>query len=407
MTLWQDPPPQTRRQARESERAAAQRADSAATSRRAATVTPTPAGEIPQVTTPFVISSTRREATTDTLEAPSDAPVVPMTAPQTPPYQAMPFEAVLNQPPAAEDVFRPAADPSQPEPVTAPVQLARQQSAAPGNAAEHTLTRRELRAMLLAQEAVQKAAEPSEPAVERASEPSTASGPSVASGPAQASPVADRATPEGLATPITASPVSFEPVPVPHSDQADDAPANPEPSAADDTQIHHRRSFQPPTGHWSLAAERDDDDDQATPPGGISRSAVSSGVATTSNALIMPIVPSVADATGPLTSTGEVLITGSIDLPRGLGSTGQHPDHFDTSDLDHMFDQPDAIGDRPANAAPVRASRAVSTHTSTRGMITPPKSRGAKLPMILAITAAVLAIGVVGLLVAGYVFHAF
>jgi hypothetical protein len=121
----------------------------------------------------------------------------------------------------------------------------------------------------------------------------------------------------------------------------------------------------------------------------------------------MSVVPSVADATGPLTSTGEVLVTGSIDLPRGLGSTGQHPDRFDTADLDRMFDQPDPIGDNSANVAPVRASRAVSTHTSTRGMITPPKSRGTKLPIVLAITAAVLFVGVAGLLVAGFIFHAF
>ena len=47
-----------------------------------------------------------------------------------------------------------------------------------------------------------------------------------------------------------------------------------------------------------------------------------------------------------------------------------------------------------SEVAPIRASRAVSTHTSTRGVITPPKKRGGRLPVVLSITAAVLAIGV-------------
>jgi len=397
MTLWQDPPPQTRRQARENERAAAQRAENAATSRRAATATPTPAGEIPQVNTPFVLSSTHRESTTDTLTAPTD-PVAPVR-PRLPRSDALPFDAVLDQPPAGEDVFKPAPDLSRPEPVTAPVAF---QNSQPSGTAEprpaapaaipqpvpgHTLTRRELRAMLQAQEANQHAAPASEAAQPQQQE-------------AEPAPVVQLHPVRPASEPATSQPAPAGERGIPAADATAASPAD-----VDETEIHHRRSFQPPTGHWSIAAAQDEEDH--TPPGGIPRSAVSTGAATTSNALIMPIVPSVADATGPLTSTGEVLVTGSIDLPRGLGSTGQHPDHFDTSDLDRMFDQPDSLGENTASVAPVRASRAVSTHTSTRGMIAPPNRRGNKLPMTLAITAAVLALGVVGLLVAGFVFHAF
>ena len=144
-----------------------------------------------------------------------------------------------------------------------------------------------------------------------------------------------------------------------------------------------------------MDAMHDDDDDVGA-----------SGAATTTNALILPVVPSAPDATGPLTSTGEILVTGSIDLPRGLGSTGQHPDRYDTSDMDRMFDQ-DENEFNTSDVAPIRASRAVSTHTSTRGVITPPKKRGGRLPVVLSITAAVLAIGVVGLLVAGYILKVF
>ena len=95
-------------------------------------------------------------------------------------------------------------------------------------------------------------------------------------------------------------------------------------------------------------------------------------------------------------------MTGSIDLPRGLGSTGQHPDRYDSSDMDRMFEA-DENEFNNSDVAPIRASRAVSTHTSTRGVITPPKKRGGRLPVVLSITAAILAIGVVGLLVAGYI----
>ena len=71
-----------------------------------------------------------------------------------------------------------------------------------------------------------------------------------------------------------------------------------------------------------------------------------------------------------------------------------------------MFEQ-DENEFNTSDVAPIRASRAVSTHTSTRGVITPPKKRGGRLPVVLSITAAVLAIGVVGLLVAGYILKVF
>jgi hypothetical protein len=153
-------------------------------------------------------------------------------------------------------------------------------------------------------------------------------------------------------------------------------------------------------GHWSTMG----DDEDAT--GGTPRSAVSTGSVTTANALILPSIPATGLATSPLTSTGEVMVTGSIDLPKSLGATGQHPDHFDTSDIDRLFEESDAA---PATSgvAPVRASKAVATHTSTRGMITPPKARGNRLPVVLAVTAAFLALGVAALLVAGFAFHAF
>lgn len=166
----------------------------------------------------------------------------------------------------------------------------------------------------------------------------------------------------------------------------------------------------PPVGHWSV--DRDEDGHTQTIGQGqpfdqfMSRGVGAGGIPTTTNALILPSIPQQGTASGPLASTGEILITGSFDLPRSLGSTGAHPNHFDSSEMDHMLDQLDE-GGLNSNVAPVSASRAVSTHTSTRGVMTPPQKRGASLPTVLAVTAAVLGVGVVVLIALGYVFRIF
>jgi len=165
----------------------------------------------------------------------------------------------------------------------------------------------------------------------------------------------------------------------------------------------------PPIGHWSV--DREDDShietigrrDDQTFDDLVGRGVGAGGIPTTTNALILPSIPRQGPA-GPITSTGEIMITGSIDLPRSLGATGQHPNLFDSSEMDRMLDQLDE-GGHHNDVAPVSASRAVSTHTSTRGVMTPPRKRGASLPTVLAITAAVLAIGVLSLFVVGYAFN--
>jgi hypothetical protein len=165
----------------------------------------------------------------------------------------------------------------------------------------------------------------------------------------------------------------------------------------------------PPVGHWSV--DPDDDShiqaigrrDDQTFDDLVGNGIGAGGIPTTTNALILPAIPR-QGSSGPITSTGEIMITGSIDLPRSLGATGQHPNLFDSSEMDRMLDQLDE-GGHHNDVAPVSASRAVSTHTSTRGVMTPPRKRGASLPTVLAITAAVLAIGVLSLFVVGYAFN--
>jgi hypothetical protein len=88
-------------------------------------------------------------------------------------------------------------------------------------------------------------------------------------------------------------------------------------------------------------------------------------------------------------STGEILVTGSIDLPRSLGATGAHPDTLDDA-IDHLLDAEDEDL-KTTGSTPVRAIRAVSSHTSTRGMIAARKPKSNRLPTILAISASAMA----------------
>ncbi|MGO4105693.1 hypothetical protein AB4Y63_17240 [Leifsonia sp. YAF41] len=175
------------------------------------------------------------------------------------------------------------------------------------------------------------------------------------------------------------------------------------------------RELHPPVGHWSIDP---DDDSEAVAEHTRTLDQVhqfdqiialglgAGGVPTTTNALILPDMSHQDRTAGPFASTGEILITGSIDLPRSLGSTGAHPDRFDSADVDHMLDQLDEAG-AGSDVAPVSASRAVSSHTSTRGVMTAPKKEIVWLPTVLAVTAAALALGVIALFVGAFVFNIF
>jgi hypothetical protein len=170
------------------------------------------------------------------------------------------------------------------------------------------------------------------------------------------------------------------------------------------------RAYQPPTGHWSLGANENFDDVIASGVADAhSRSVESSGASTSSSALIIPVVPSAVDMTGPLNATGEILLTGSIDLPRGLGSTGQIQGHFDGSDIDRMLDQHDRDASSNSIVEPVAATRAIATHAPAASTnIVPPKKTSHKVGAIVgSVAGGVAALGVAGVLVAGFVFHAF
>ncbi|NUJ86846.1 hypothetical protein HOW07_02330 [Plantibacter sp. MCCC 1A11337] len=131
----------------------------------------------------------------------------------------------------------------------------------------------------------------------------------------------------------------------------------------------------------------------------------STGQITTSS-LIIPVAPAQAEAGATSNSTGEILITGTIDLPRGLGSAGQDPNHFDGAGIDRLIEG-DELPASVTAASPVAASRAVSSHGSTRDVVPATTNQSNKLLMTLAIAAAVLAAGVIAVLIIGFFGGAF
>lgn len=158
-----------------------------------------------------------------------------------------------------------------------------------------------------------------------------------------------------------------------------------------------------PIGHWSKQAATDEVSDLVGHP---HKRDIASSDAITTSALVMPGFPVSMPTTGPVSGTGEILMTGSINLPRSLGVNGLHPSRYDRPDIDDIIDAADRADVAP-DSAPVRAVRAVSTYTSSQGLINTKRPKGNNLPMVLSITAGVMMVGVVVLVVVGMVFKIF
>lgn len=188
--------------------------------------------------------------------------------------------------------------------------------------------------------------------------------------------------------------------------RADAAPAAPAaaPAAPRQTQIPasvpEPSGYVPPTGHWSTQADLDDDTVESV--GAHFGSITSTGQ---HNALIIGN-DQLPDVTGALNATGEIIITGSIDLPRSLAATGSHhAQRIDGSDIDRMLEE----GDREqpdSDATPVRASRAVSANTSTRAVVLAAgKPKTNRLPIIATVFGGAVILVIVGLVIAGFATH--
>lgn len=161
--------------------------------------------------------------------------------------------------------------------------------------------------------------------------------------------------------------------------------------------------YSAPVGHWSREQVMDEDPDTAARP---HQRDIASSDAITTSALVLPNFPPSMPTTGPVSGTGEILMTGSITLPRSLGVNGLHPSRYDRPDIDDIIDAADRSDVAP-DSAPVRAVRAVSTYTSSQSVINAKRPKGSNLPMVLSITAGVMMVGVVVLVVVGMIFKIF
>lgn len=158
-----------------------------------------------------------------------------------------------------------------------------------------------------------------------------------------------------------------------------------------------------PYRHWSTQAALDDLEPGSD--GATSRNVGVSTGAITTHALVLPSSPESGDQLlTPLTNTGEIMVTGSVDLPRSFGSTGAHPVLFDSPDVDALIDASDRE-DAPAGAAPVRAIRAVASSGSARSVIEAPAPAKSRLPLVLGGIGGGLLLVAIGVAIAAVFFN--
>ncbi len=116
--------------------------------------------------------------------------------------------------------------------------------------------------------------------------------------------------------------------------------------------------------------------------------------------------PGEGSLSGPVASTGEVLVTGSYELPRGIGSQGHAHGAADGKDVDAVL----IDGELPPSSSPtpIAASSAVSTVKPAGEVIRPPApEKGNKLMLILAITAGGLALALAVALIVAFTTNVF
>lgn len=133
----------------------------------------------------------------------------------------------------------------------------------------------------------------------------------------------------------------------------------------------------------------------------IERSAVTTGSVSMPNALILSQTPTGVPLVGPVTATGEIIVTGTFELPEGLGSSGHAPGTTDGRDVDAVL----LDGELPpaSSPTPIAASAAISTVKQPGEIIRPPApEKGSKLVIGLIITTGALAVAVAVALVLAF-----
>jgi hypothetical protein len=372
MTSSQEPP-LTRRELRERERLQEQPApsetpDAPATSfppQQQQAPQPAPPAQAPQHPAPPVVHPVPAApfSTGPAYPAPNQAGAYGQQAPA--------FGGAVAAPTPDQSQYAPRA----PQPAAPPAPPAYDPRGGEAATPERTLTRRELRAMLDSSQLGDLDID-----FDDVDDPAPVAPPASASGypahPAAAPPM-----------PVAPQAPSQPYVPVQQQAHA------PQPTTAPEAAYAEAK----PVGHWTsqlnAPVDRVEPFDQM-----LSRGGVSHGVPTTTNALILPTLPDHGQMGNSLASGGEIIATGSIDLPRSYGATGLHPSQIDSSDVDRLFDHVEDVG---TGVAPVAATRAISTQGAARAMMAAPKKEGMNVPLVLAVTAGVLALGVVATLVIG------
>lgn len=130
----------------------------------------------------------------------------------------------------------------------------------------------------------------------------------------------------------------------------------------------------------------------------------SASVHSGTSSLILPEIPTSDSIAGPIGTTGELFITGSIDLPKSLGETGGHSNIQDSVESDEdedameMLNLTEMYETSEFDSAPVSASQAVSSRQLDKtGITTPEVQKDSKKPLILASTGGGLILVLVGL----------
>ena len=134
----------------------------------------------------------------------------------------------------------------------------------------------------------------------------------------------------------------------------------------------------------------------------LTRGSAATGSLAASNALILSQTPDTGSFSAPVAATGEVLITGTFNLPESFGSTGTSHGSSDGKEIDAVL----VDGELPASSSPtpIAASSAISTIKSADDIIKPPApEKGGRLMLALVITAGALALALSGALIVALV----
>ena len=167
---------------------------------------------------------------------------------------------------------------------------------------------------------------------------------------------------------------------------------------AEDAEDEPRAVVAPTFGSGLLAGEGVELELPASFDQLLTRGSAATGSLAASNALILSQTPDTGSFTSPIAGTGEVLVTGTYNLPDSFGSTGTSRGSSDGEEIDAIL----VDGELPATSSPtpIAASSAISTIKSAEDIIKPPApEKGSRLMIALGITAGALALALMGVLI--------